>query len=526
MKSAPGAGNVVPSPVRVLEKGYPVRVELTICEVFMSDLHHDEATVAELSDDTSVACPGLRSDNVDGCVVERDYKERVTRARFACGNWAQFRYDAADRLYAFIYAGLAWSTRDGSLWTARDADSDYRIDAEITVESDGSLHIAKEDVTRIIKLSGARLDEFKNGSRLESRRLRREASPADLLASSKPISASWQKSASRSSGEGAGGKESTLNSADGAPEVNTRMPKLSGELGVALALPQKLRQETPRKGDSCYVMASAPEAIDVQESPPVEAKAHAERLRSFEAISASASSALPERVQAALVEAVSRVCLFILQATKGANFPGQLRHLDALAYIYHRRRRLDLAEEMYRRALAIRQSSLGVRHPEVAISLSGLASIFHEHGNYARAEEFYNQASELLDLGFRKSLFLQEAGACPDGLVAACLGKKLEGLIALAALYDERKKYHLLEDLYSQATAAWALVPEKDKVSLLSLMDRLRALCRSASLKKTWSVAGVAAAGGSDLPVFGKIGAEDASTIFAPLATTRADGRP
>lgn len=112
--------------------------------------------------------------------IERDHIGRVTRIKTSCGS-AQFRYDSQGRLYAFIYARLAWSTADGQLWTARDNKNDYQIVGQITVDENASIIITTAEVLRQLKATGVIADRYRDGSTIESRRPVPQFTAADLL---------------------------------------------------------------------------------------------------------------------------------------------------------------------------------------------------------------------------------------------------------------------------------------------------------------------------------------------------------
>src|SRR6185437_5748233 len=92
--------------------------------------------------------------------VDWDHKGRVFRSRFSDGHTCQFRYDENGALYGFVYARLAWSSLDGSLWSAQDVSHDYVVHGKICVNVDGTISIETPEFMRTLKLNGTIVDQY------------------------------------------------------------------------------------------------------------------------------------------------------------------------------------------------------------------------------------------------------------------------------------------------------------------------------------------------------------------------------
>lgn len=148
-------------------------------------INNDSLEAASTEVGSSATKESADSKKPRSALVDWDYKGRVVRARFSDGHIAQFRYDESGDLYGLVYARLAWSTHDGSTWTAQDSANTYITEGRITVNLDGSLTIVRDGFSRTLKLDGTICDDYGDGQVLETQRTHKEHKPADLLAESR-----------------------------------------------------------------------------------------------------------------------------------------------------------------------------------------------------------------------------------------------------------------------------------------------------------------------------------------------------
>ena len=328
--------------------------------------------------------------------IERDEHGRVVRALYIGGEYCRFVYDNRGEVSELFYAGLHWK-RDADGWFAQDRQTDYRVDGQITILSDGCIRIEKDDVIRTLKHSGTRIDEHRSGSRTESRKLKNLPSPYDLLAKAKPVHSVWLNS--RSSKESKKTGERLV--------LHSPMP-----MDVINGIPVNFLESAPNS--MIPDIADVANLMDTGNFPPLtlptmERAERPDRLRELEdqlAVAEHDSDSSVRTLRLDITEAYLKSCLWIVDRIKGQSSPAHLAHLDRLADIYFSRQRNDLAELTHLRALHIREHFHGAKQPELCPNISGLARIYDSRGNFVRAEEMYREAAALHERGLRKILFL------------------------------------------------------------------------------------------------------------------------
>lgn len=379
--------------------------------------------------------------------VEWDHKGRVIRARFVNGQILQFRYDQQGCLYAFTYAGLAWSTTSGDRWTAVDEDNTYIIEGTVEVGIDGCLYIQKDGVRRGVKLNGVISDQLEDGTVVESARLSQELAPQDLLAVIKPKNSDTLNRLTpyRPSSEKAS-VDLKIESVDAAPVV--RQP-------------------------------ATPPASPAGAAPARTALAQGVRIRSMkESVArAEAAAAPPKDFLSRLKQLTATWKVRVSDALRGQNTAALAPQFDVLAAAAYAERRVDEARLLHERSLAIRRKTLGSQHPDVGISLHGLATIYHDWGRFNEAEQYYLEAIKLLDNGFRKAIFLHSIAAVDAAYLSEHLDRLIFSLHSLASMYHEHKRPQLCEQIYHAAAHLCAKVGEPYKTQVAAKLQSMAAMC-------------------------------------------------
>lgn len=376
--------------------------------------------------------------------VEWDHKGRVILSRFTGGQVCQFRYDTDGNLYGFTYARLAWSTADGTRWTARDNHYVYTIDGLVTACVDGTVRIQRGDVTRTLKLNGTIVDEYTNGTYVESVRPSTELSASDLLAVNQPLQTTESLSA-------------------GHPVISPGpMAPAFIERDEAITVPD-FDSATSRNSSSAGVKLNrlrlANESDAVRTPPPEDA------LDSFRAW-------------------VSEMAVKAVEAFRGEHDLALVAHLDILADVAYRRRRIDEARVLNERALAIRSMQLGSDHSDTGINHQALGRIYHEWGRFAEAEQCFLESIKVMAKGLGKARFLRDAAAVDDAHLNDYLKLLVSSLHSLASLYHEQKKRHLCEKLYDGAVEACNSVGEQYRVGVESMIESLAAMAAHSELEQ------------------------------------------
>ncbi|MBX9722695.1 MAG: tetratricopeptide repeat protein, partial [Candidatus Obscuribacterales bacterium] len=331
--------------------------------------------------------------SISGAPVEFDEMGRVCKALFGSGEAVCFNYDESGELCEFNYAGIQWK-KEAECWVANDRQTDYLVDGKISVLENGSIRIEREDVVRILKLSGTRIDEHKSGSRTESRKLKNKPSPYDLLAKAKAVNSLWLSS------------RQTIRHGEHAAQPAPLKLDLLDQQKTKLSSPNSMipsiaEVQTPgTTGANLTCVPSAPIELRSME--------RSDKLRELEdqLLEAEEKQATVGNTKLRILESWLKSSLWITDRVVGQSSPKHLVQLDQLADLYFEQQRNDLAELTHLRALHIREQFYGKGQPELAISVSGLAKIYEARGNYIRAEEMYKEAISLQESGLRKILFL------------------------------------------------------------------------------------------------------------------------
>lgn len=369
--------------------------------------------------------------------VEWDHTGRVIASRFASGHSCQFRYDASGTLYAFTYARLAWSTIDGVRWAAKDHNYDWALEAKVEAGLDGAIRIETPNVKRTLLLNGMIVDEFPDGTFIESTRPTPDAVPADLLAVSH--------------------ERAFVNE----PAVNAT------EAGAI-----------PQAKDSSEEHKSTRRALGI-------AGSRLQRLRVVEEkISTEPKYDFVEETKSAMHNFVTATAVQLLEIAKGPNAPELIPFLDRLAITAHRERRVDEARVLHERALQIRKVVHGPEYSDTGINLHGLGKIYLEWGRYAEAEQALLDSVKVFEKGFRKARFLFSTGAVAEDFLLASLERMVQALHTLATLYHEHKKLTLCAQLYETAATACSSISSPRSDVLKALMESLAAMAVQAELEQ------------------------------------------
>ena len=402
-----------------------------------------------LADDSELASANAGSNEEEASPLEQppashvpsaewDHRGRVVRARFTCGNTAQYRYDAEDRLYGFIYARLAWSLKD-RIWIARDTNFQWVLEATVTVNSDGTLRIAKRDVVRSLKLDGSRLDEYKNGTKLLSHRINRIASPADLLAVSKPLTSGYEMP---DLSEGPGSSDLVVMTVDQSGEISK-----SGQLRKISLDPLKANLE------------------------PSGCQASLERLRVFDE---NDSSPPVRSLKDRLLESLTLLAISAIERGYGEEHRLLTSHLDRLAEIRKDQRHIDESERLHQRSLHIKRLQFGREHELLGVNHHGLAAIHHELGRHRDSVKDYTEAIRLFENALAKYKVFLASQACSKKDFTVLLERLLKSIEALGRLHLETQAADVcLDDLRIRAQRAWSIVQPAENRFLSQLYETI-----------------------------------------------------
>jgi tetratricopeptide (TPR) repeat protein len=365
--------------------------------------------------------------NADGSVVERNHRGQVIRARYGNGNWAQFRFDASSELYAFVYARLAWSKLDKSIWSAQDSCNAYEIQGKITVDNDGTLRITKKDVTRCIKLDGSKIDYFINGTYLESYNLKQEAQPTDLLAETVPV---WQQNSKKNT-------------------VEQVLVKSNLELG----------NETNDDTSTNNIVAN--------KNPVVQ-----ERVQERQ-IDASQILKVSKELYMLTNDFIWQLYFALLYRIGSLSYLSLAHQLDKLADIHYQRRQMYKAARIHEQALSIRQQQLGKAHKDLAINFLGLAHIYRQEGKLAQAEDLYLKALALWDKQLKKTRFFSEVGILCRKKLAEEEMNLLNTIFGLVIVYKEKGDVDLSKQLFEQAMSIRKRLTAKQQAKLVPAIQEI-----------------------------------------------------
>ncbi|MBX9685158.1 MAG: tetratricopeptide repeat protein [Candidatus Obscuribacterales bacterium] len=399
----------------------------------------DEPTLESCRKVASEAQESICSNNL----LEEDSAGRVVRAFFCSVEWVAFNYDESGRLQEFNYAGINWKRATQGGWTAQDRQTDYHVDGEIYVLKNGSIRIEKEEVVRVLKPSGTRIDEHKSGSRTESRKLKNKPSPYDLLAKTKSVDSIWLKSRSPFK---AGSDQilhaplrlNLLNELQSAPTASTQTHSM-------IPPAAQTQNQTLLKAQELSCVPSAPIELRSLE--------RTEKLRSLEDELLDPQKGKASNLQMHLKECWLKSSLWFTDRIVGQSSPRHLEKLDKLARLHFEQQRNDLAELTHLRALHIREQHYGKRQTELAVNLQGLAEIYESRGNYLRAEEMYKEAIEVQENGLRKVLFLFSEKVIDEVKLETQLDAMFASIAGLAGLYALQNQNNLCTVILEKAEA-------------------------------------------------------------------------
>lgn len=392
------------------------------------------------------------------CTFEKDQFGRVVKALFYASESVNFQYDLAGELCKFNYAGMDWS-KDEAGWTAQDRQTEYFVDARISVLESGAIKIERDDVVRTLKASGTRIDEHKSGSRTESRKLKNKPSPYDLLAKAKAVNSIWLSSTHKASGKTSGEQPKhvpfQLNLVS---DVNFGFPD-TGEFTKSMI-------PSIAKAPNAIPSVVNPANISCVPSAPIELRSleRTDKLRSLEEELLDEHREHLTRINWRLQakECWLKSCLWLTDRLSGQSSPKHLEKLDELAKLYFEQQKNDLAELTHLRALHIREQFFGKRQPELAESVRGLAQIYEARGNYARAEQMYKEAIDLQEGGIRKVLFLYSEKVTDDERLRKQLVQLFSTINDLSQLYLNQGKQPLCAMVYEKALALWDAISERE----------------------------------------------------------------
>jgi tetratricopeptide (TPR) repeat protein len=448
-----------------------------------------ESAAVFSSSDTIDGAPAVlpfESAATHSALVDWDHKGRVTRSRFSDGQICQFRYDEDGALYGFIYAKLAWSSTDKTIWSAQDTFNSYVIQGSITVNVDGTLSIERPDFTRTLKLNGMFIDDYRDGNALETMRPDPEQRPSDLFAESHKkngvptrqdfaplthadLTTGSMNGSADSHNEHAGNSFGSASCDNGLLDNGERGSSIVERSFVANDLRSSQQFERARlvarhAADQSGVF-HIPSAEPPTEAPPAPAVEPAtnrrplavgkrmNRLRVVEDDAAQRPvSAATENPRGSIRLTLEEFRLSVLEQLVGAESLSLAPVLDALAEMYYQRRRVNDAREAHERALSIRTTHLGSHHADTTINLHGLGRIYHEWGRYTEAEEQYAQAIRVSGKGLQKARFMRESGITNDAHILEHIDRLLSAVYSLAKLYSEQQRRHLCVELLNTAT--------------------------------------------------------------------------
>lgn len=433
----------------------------------MSDMDYVDSQEMPLPDEPSLAtyrmvdqAAVLKDPQESSSVItpiKKDESGRVLKVLFCGIDNVNFAYDQNGDLLEFNYAGMQW-TREENGWAAQDRQTEYFVEGQITVLKNGSLRIEREDVVRILKLSGTRIDEHKSGSRTESRKLKNKPSPYDLLAKAKAVNSLWLHA-----------KAPSKTGADLAPPATPlKLDLLQNDLS-SFTMPESHGNSMIPEAAKVHGANPAvlnPSNLTCVPSAPIELRSleRTEKLRSLEdeLLDPESDAAGRSGIKHKSREYWLKCNLWLTDRLFGQSSPKHLEKLDGLAHLYFEQQNNDLAELTHLRALHIREQFFGKGQPELAENVRGLARIYEARGNYARAEEMYKEAIQLQEGGLRKVLFLYSERVIGNDK----LDERLDALFAciadLSRLYSFQGKQSLCAVVYEKALALAAEIEERE----------------------------------------------------------------
>lgn len=393
------------------------------------------------------------------CGVEKDEAGRVVKALFYGSEIVNFKYDEYGFLSAFNYAGIEWK-RDDNTWAAQDRQTDYIVDARITVLDNGSIQIVKDDVVRTLKASGTRIDEHKSGSKTESRKLKNKPSPYDLLAKAKAVNSIWLCSSQKQS-------RTTAQSCQLDLVTDINMP--FSEANTSSMIPRTAEVPNARPA------VVNPASISCIPSAPIELRSleRSDRLRSLEDELLEPHRREVSRLhwRLRMKECALKTSLWLTDRFAGQSSPRHLAKLDRLAQLYFEQQKNDLAELAHMRALHIREQFFGKKQPELAKNIRGLASIYEARGNYIRAEQMYKQAIDLQESGIRKILFLFSENVTDESILHEQLEQLFSSINDLSNLYVTLGKQNLCAVVFEKAQSVWDAIAEHEPAAIPALQE-------------------------------------------------------
>lgn len=398
--------------------------------------------VSTSSDDGTPATP-----QASAATVEWDHSGRVSSSKFSCGHLCSFRYDANGNLYAFTYARIAWSTMDGVNWSGRDQVSDWSFSGNVTVGLDGTIRIDRGNVVRTLKLNGTIIDEYADGTSVETVRPTVEVCPADLNASN-------------------------------APRVFVREP-------------QEVAQQWTASPVAAEAEAGTPPAAKEEENRRVFAGGRRiKKLRDVDTAIAETSISFVDEAKVAINDFMTTTAVTLLEKIKGGDAAELAPFLDKLANTCQRERRVDEARSLHERALQIRRTQQGYEHSDTGINLHALGRIYHEWGRYTEAEQALLDAVKVSEKGLRKARFLYATDAVSADHLSTQLKQLIDSLHSLSSLYHEQQKLHLCNQLYESAASACNSVGDQFRAGINDALESLAAMAAQAELRDA-SVAGI-----------------------------------
>ncbi len=411
-------------------------------ETITSNCHSlEQASV--LKDSQEISCIGAP--------VEHDEHGRICKALFSSGESVCFKYAETGALCEFNYAGIQWQKEEEEdCWTAHDRQTDYLVDGHITVMDNGSIRIEREDVVRILKLSGTRIDEHKSGSRTESRKLKNKPSPYDLLAKAKAVNSIWLSSRHAVRPLGDHATNPTSLKLDFLDEQNIKNAPIQS------MIPQIAEVQTYSNQSNLTCTPSAPIELRSME--------RSERLRALEdqLTEQGEKQDSVDSTKLRIMESWLKSSLWITDRVVGQSSPRHLSQLDQLAELYFEQQRNDLAELTYLRALHIREQFYGKGQPELAVSVTGLAKIYEVRGNYVRAEEMYKEAISLQESGLRKVLFLYSEKVIDASKLTKQIDAIFSSITDICRLYSRLGKGQQCAVVYEKALGLSAEIAERE----------------------------------------------------------------
>ena len=388
--------------------------------------------------------------------LEVDAMGRVVKALFYGSELVHFNYDDNGELSAFNYAGIDW-IRDEAGWAASDRQTEYYVEARISVLENGAIKIEREDVIRTLKMSGTRIDEHKSGSRTESRKLKNKPSPYDLLAKAKAVNSIWLSNTPKTTRSSEQPKPAPFQLSL-VSDINFSFP--DGEFSSKSMIP------TAAKAPSISPSVVNPANISCIPSAPIELRSleRTDKLRSLEEELMDEHREHLTRInwRLQLKECWLKSSLWLTDRLSGQSSPKHLEKLDELAQLYFEQQRNDLAELTHLRALHIREQFFGKKQPELAQSIRGLAKIYEVRGNYIRAEQMYKEAIELQESGIRKVLFLFSEKVTDEARLSKQLEQLFSTISELSQLYLSQGKQPLCAVVYEKALAVWDAIGERE----------------------------------------------------------------